>query len=136
MSPPALMWVPECGSDNQFDWRDGGVQYLWDYGSVGNAEAANTVVLEMMRPVSVASFGAVTYAHVGGNYFGNAKIYGSHDGATAWASLALLSGDGICVALGPEAISDTTKYPFYKITMFGNVRGTYETVSHFIVELR
>jgi len=128
MTPGPKMFVPQCPN--------------WDGNGFGfgvaddNSASSNSVVMEMSRPVQVYSFAAVTNAHLGGSYFGNAKLFGSNDEAS-WVDLATLSGDGICASLGPDYVplAKYQAYTFFKISMYGNSRAAYEAASHFVIGL-
>ena len=91
-------------------------------------------------PVAVSRFGIKTRCHGGGNYLGNAKLYGSVGGASdgtgaSWVELGHISGDGVCAWVGPTSITDSTAYSFFRLTTYGAGRGTYESFGMLQIQL-
>ncbi len=117
------LWGDEClGEGTNFHFPD-----------IGNLEQNNMVTFEMKEPVSVSRFAVKTRTHPGGSYFGNGKLYGSNNGVH-WTQLAHLSGDGVCIYFTTNIC--TVDWKFYRFTMYGNARGTYQSISHIELDIR
>ncbi len=94
----------------------------------GNSEANNWIKLTMNLPISISKYEIMSpNNHSGYNYLGSTNLYASLDNST-WVTLASFTPPYVAnsCALGSVDISDTTKYKYFKITLYNNTRGDYE----------
>jgi len=124
-NPEAGLWNDQCASSQPTD--------MLSFGCGDNIESNNWITMQMLYPVDIHYWTVQTYNHPGQAYHGNSRLYGSTDGST-WVSLATFAGDGLCVTFNAQ-ITDSTKYSYYKYTMWGNARGCYQSISNMDMKL-
>ena len=100
------------------------------FGNNGNSEASNTITMTMLGPTTTNGFTSIGLQQSYYNYTGYVRWYGSNDGSN-WTLLGTQHHTGSALSATCTTLSTSysaVAYLYYKVTVSGNTRGTYQYI--------
>lgn len=102
----------------------------FSFGNNGTSEASNNVVMTMLGPTTTNGFTSIGLQQSYYNYTGYVRWYGSNDGSN-WTLLGTQHHTGSALSATCTTLSTSysaVAYLYYKVTVSGNTRGTYQYI--------